>query len=50
MSLIMSNSITKASLLVTGLFGMPESLVKNINSGINYSYRVFVLNEAVTDE
>ena len=45
----MSYSINKASLMVSGLFGLPDFLIKNISSGMSYSFRVFILNEVITD-
>ena len=35
--------------MVSGLFGLPDFLVKNINMGSSYSFRVFVFNEVITD-
>ena len=45
----MHNSINKAVIKIEGLFGIPDFLLKSINSGLSYSYRILVLNEIITD-
>jgi hypothetical protein len=34
----MNNSINKATVLVSGLFGLPDFLTKSLNSGISYTF------------